>query len=179
MRFSPASLNQFAPDPLLISVRLHAETLPGGMAARLCGKMAERGSNDCHDYNDNGVAKPTQSLISSVIMDALRGSVFRCIYTVHQVSSTWKLDRGVEGEGDIMHVWYSQFIWMKMGSGGEGESVCVGWSARICIRVCKPKDEYTNGICAFCLWGELLNRNGRRARLAEIVKNATGLQTPD
>lgn len=83
MRFSAASLNQFAPDPQLISAQPHAGTLPGAMAARLRGKMAERGSNDCHDYNNNGVAKPAQSLISSVIMDAVRGNVFRCIYTVH------------------------------------------------------------------------------------------------
>lgn len=77
------------------------------MVARSRSKMAERGSNDCHDYNDNGVAKPAQSLISCVIMDALRGSVFRCIYTVHRVSSTWKLDSGggfVGVEGYHAHV---------------------------------------------------------------------------
>lgn len=46
------------------------------------------------------------------------------------------MEIGSEGGIDIMHVWSSQFIWMKM-----------GWSV-MCVRacVCKLTDVYTNGI---------------------------------
>lgn len=59
------------------------------------GETAKRGSNDGGDYDDNGVAKPEQSLISRIITGGSCTRVFRCIYTVNSVSSTWKLDSGV------------------------------------------------------------------------------------
>lgn len=54
-------------------------------------EMAKRGSNDCGDYNHNGVLKPVRSLIC-VTKHTSHTCTFRCIYTVNSVSSAWKLD---------------------------------------------------------------------------------------
>lgn len=53
------------------------------------------------------------------------------------------MEIGFRGGMDIVHVWNSQFLWMKM-----GWSVCP-WCTSISICVCKLTDEHTNGICVF------------------------------
>lgn len=77
--------------------RSRSHTAPQAQAARHGGggETAKAGSHDYGDYNDNGVAKPEQSLISRIRTAGACTRVFRCIYTVNSVSSTWKLDSGV------------------------------------------------------------------------------------
>lgn len=106
-------------------------------------RRPKRGSNDYSDYNDNGMVKPVQSLISCIIIGTSHTSVFRCIYTVN--SQFHQHGNWIQG-WDRYHARVEQPI--HLDENGL-KCVCVCACASICICVCKPADEHTNGICVF------------------------------
>lgn len=76
---------------------------------------------------------------------------------------------------DIMHVWNSQFIRMKIHWGFV--CVCACMCVRICIHAFKLTDEYTNGICVVTACEVSWYVMGDR-QAGSDSKNASALWTP-